>query len=164
ASAGAAVPTRLLNGTVAATTGSTATVSQSVGALTEEVVKAMFLSKLQLGAVSVAAVGLLALGAVAAYAWAYVPPDPPLHSGTGGVALSGRNITEQRDALRDTLLLLDKQFWEATSKHDIDTVRKLLADDCVFLVPNVSRWGKAEWLDHLRQVRSSDPHFGEMQF
>jgi uncharacterized protein (TIGR02246 family) len=162
-SVGAEVSARLLRGTVAAAMGS-ATVCPTIGALTEEVMKTMFLSKLQLGAVSVGAVGLLVLGAVAAYAWPYVPPDRPPHSETGGIALSGRNITEQRDALRDTLLLLDKQFWEATSKHDIDTVRKLLADDCIFLVPNLSRWGKAEWLEHLRQVRSSDPQFGEVQF
>jgi uncharacterized protein (TIGR02246 family) len=164
ASAGAAVPARLLSGTITTATGSAAAVSQSVSALTEEVMKAMFLSKLQLAAVSLAAAGLLAVGAVAAYGWPYVPPDRPPQWETGGIALSGRNVVEARDALRDTLLLLDKQFWEATSKHDIDTLKKLMADDCVFLVPNLSRWGKAEWLDHLRQVRSSDPQFGEVQF
>ena len=162
-SVGAAVSSGLLSGTVAAAKGALS-VCPTVGALTEEVVKAMFLSKLQLATVSLAAAGLLALGAVAAYAWPYVPPDRSPQFETGGIALSGRNVVEARDALRDTLLLLDKQFWEASSKHDIDTLKKLIADDCIFLVPNLSRWGKAEWLDHMRQVRSSDPQFGEVQF
>jgi hypothetical protein len=61
--------------------------------------------------------------------------------------------------LRDTLLVLDKQFWEATSRHDMDTLSKLLADDSVAFNPGGRHWNKNFTLKRYRETRHSNVKF-----
>jgi hypothetical protein len=66
-----------------------------------------------------------------------------------------------QDRLADTLILLDEQWWEAASRHDVDTLRKILADDWVGTAADGPRayWNKAKYLDNRRQTRSTDVTF-----
>jgi hypothetical protein len=63
--------------------------------------------------------------------------------------------------LADTLILLDKLWWEAASKHDVDTLGTILAEDWVGLTPDGSRpdWNKAMCLDYFRHHRHGDVKF-----
>jgi hypothetical protein len=57
--------------------------------------------------------------------------------------------------------LLDKQWWEAASRHDVDTMSKILADDWVGTTPNGPKadWNKARCLENCRQTRYTDVTF-----
>jgi RNA polymerase sigma factor (sigma-70 family) len=65
------------------------------------------------------------------------------------------------DRLADTLIVLDQQWWEAASRHDVDTMSRLLADDWVGTAADGPRayWDKARYLDNRRQTRSTDVTF-----
>lgn len=62
----------------------------------------------------------------------------------------------QKNRLADTLILLDKQWWEATSKNDVDTMSKILADDWVGTNPACSDWNKKNSLDFYRHARYAE--------
>jgi uncharacterized protein (TIGR03067 family) len=110
----------------------------------------MLLTKLKTVTGLCLAVVLVFLGTV----WAYrapaadkLPPSPP------------------KESLADTLILLDKQWWEAASKHDVDTLGKILADDWIgfdrgiFPSGDSPRWTKAASLQNYPRWR-----FTEVQF
>jgi ketosteroid isomerase-like protein/predicted DNA-binding protein (UPF0251 family) len=173
-SASAAVHSKLVTATVVAAIQPGVTVAPPVLSVSEQVVKAMFLTKLKLASVSLAAAVLIGLAALTAQAWPIIPADrsgartirpmsAPGIENIGGITVFDTGF-QPRDVLKDTLLLLDKQYWEAVSKADIDTLRKLMADDCVFLVPNLSRWDKATWLQHLAPGHTTLVKKGEPQF
>jgi hypothetical protein len=58
--------------------------------------------------------------------------------------------------LRDTILVLDKMWWEAASKHDLDTLDKLMADSFVGVGGNGHRWTKATLLEQHQSFRNYD--------
>jgi hypothetical protein len=60
--------------------------------------------------------------------------------------------------LRDTLLVLDQQFWEAASKHDVDTLGRLFAGDYSGLGTDDTRYTKSTLLESYRQFRYSPPN------
>jgi ketosteroid isomerase-like protein len=76
--------------------------------------------------------------------------------GYGGFAADKRREDGGSEMLRSTLLVLDKQVWEAMSSHDIDTLRKLFADDYTGLTPDGTRWTKAAILEQAARVRTGD--------
>jgi uncharacterized protein (TIGR03067 family) len=89
------------------------------------------------------AVALLVLGSVLGYR-----------------ALAADKTATPKDRLADTLILLDKQWWEAASKYDVDTMGKILADDWVALGPDpAADWTRAISLDYYRRVRISEVKF-----
>jgi RNA polymerase sigma factor (sigma-70 family) len=147
--ASACVPAAAVHCTIRAVTlvaaGSLVTprlVSARVAALAEGVIKTMLMTRIRNVLGLCLAVGLLTLGSVAGYrtlAAEKAPPEPP------------------KDKLADTLVLLDKQWWEAASKHDVDTLSKILADDWVG--PGGSNWTKAVSLDHYRRFRYTEVTF-----
>src|SRR6516162_7387258 len=55
--------------------------------------------------------------------------------------------------LRDTLLVLDQQFWEAASKHDVETLGRLFASDYLGLGTDGTRFTKPALLEQHRQFR-----------
>ncbi len=69
------------------------------------------------------------------------PPEPP---------------PAEHEKLCDTLLVLDKQFWEAASKHDVETLGRLFADDFLGFGWDGTRWTKSALLDQHRQRRLGD--------
>jgi RNA polymerase sigma factor (sigma-70 family) len=60
------------------------------------------------------------------------------------------------DNLRDTLLVLDQQFWQAAAKHDVETLGRLLANDYFGLGTDDTRYTKRTLLESYRQFRSTD--------
>jgi RNA polymerase sigma factor (sigma-70 family) len=121
--ASASMPKPVLISTIKAVTSAaagraaTGLASAGAGALAEGVVKAMLISKLKATTgLCLALTLLLGIGVAVgrrAPAADRVPPAPP------------------KENLADTLILLDKQLWEATSNYDVETVGKILADDWI---------------------------------
>jgi RNA polymerase sigma factor (sigma-70 family) len=110
--------------------------STRVAALTEGVLKAMLVTKLRTALPVCLMLGLVLFGGMFAYSTSAADQDPaPASAGVD-------------DRLADTLILLDKLWWEAASKHDVETLSKLLADDWV-----CGGWKKAASLAHYRQAR-----------
>jgi RNA polymerase sigma factor (sigma-70 family) len=149
ARATAGVPEALAAGTVRAAMRTAAgqaaaagLISAHVAALTEGVIQIMSLAKMKTSLFVVLAVGaMLTAGGVLA--------QRPAESGQ---AASPAN----RGSLRDTLLELDQQMWEARAKHDTDTLGRLLADDFLGLGHDGTRWTRSALLAHYKQIRTSD--------
>jgi ketosteroid isomerase-like protein len=120
-------------------------ISARVAALTEGVLKAMFLTKLKAATgLCLAVVVLLLLGVVLTYR----------------APAADKATATSDDKLCDTLLVLDKQWWEAASKYDVDTLDKILADDFVGFVPYGGiHWNKAKALDRYRKGRYTEVKF-----
>ncbi len=119
-------------------------VAAPVAALTEGVPKAMLLTRtravLAMGLVVVA----LMLGGTVGY-----------HT----LAADKAAAEPPRDRLADTLIVLDKQLWEATSKYDVDTFDKILADDWTGFNAAGPTWTRAFSLDHYRHWRYTEVKF-----
>jgi RNA polymerase sigma factor (sigma-70 family) len=127
----------------------TGAVAARVAHLTEGVLKTMLLTRAKSALGIGLVVGLLMLGSVFGYhTFAADKPAPP-----------------PKDRLADTLILLDKQWWEAASKHDVDTLSKILADDWVGFDRGVSPspdsppWTKAASLKNYRGWRFTEVKF-----
>jgi hypothetical protein len=58
--------------------------------------------------------------------------------------------------LRDTILVLDDHFWEAASRHDVETLRRLFADDYTGIGSDGTKWTKAAMLEQHRTARVGD--------
>jgi RNA polymerase sigma factor (sigma-70 family) len=148
--ASASVPASLMSSTFKATgllavgqiAGAT---SDQVAAITEGVLKAMLLSKIKTVLGICLVVGLLALGGVFGY---------------GILAADKVAPAPAKDRLADTLILLDKQWWEAASNYDVDTLAKILANDWEgFNATGPLRWTKADSLDRYRRGRYTEVKF-----
>jgi RNA polymerase sigma factor (sigma-70 family) len=117
--------------------------SVRAAALLEGVMKAMLMTKLKTALGVCLGVGLL-LGGVFGYRalpGVRAAPEPP------------------RDRLADTLILLDRQWWEAASRYDVDTLGKILDEDWVGFNADGPRWTKAVGLDRYRRGRYTEVEF-----
>jgi RNA polymerase sigma factor (sigma-70 family) len=153
--ASAAVPQSVTASTITAVTrvaagrAATGVVSVQVALLLEGVMKAMLMIKLKTALWACLGVGLL-LGVVFGYR-----PLPDAHAAAEAA----------KDRLADTLVLLDKQWWEAASRYDVDTLSKILAEDWVGFdrgiapSPDRPRWTKAASLENYRRWRFTDVQF-----
>jgi RNA polymerase sigma factor (sigma-70 family) len=124
----------------------TGAISVKAVALTEGVLKAMLMTKVKAVLGIGLVLGFLMLGSAFGYrtlAADKTAPEPP------------------QDRLADTLILLDKQWWEAASRHDVDTINKIVADDWVAINPDDPKadLNKARHLDERRQRRTTDVTF-----
>jgi RNA polymerase sigma factor (sigma-70 family) len=135
----ACVPAAALSATIKTVrllaAGQAGAVAARVATLTEGVLKAMLLTKAKTALGIGLVVGLLMLGTVFGYhtlAADKRAPEPP------------------KDRLADMLILLDKQLWQATSSHDVETIGKILADDWDCQKP---KWTKADSLELYKQHR-----------
>jgi RNA polymerase sigma factor (sigma-70 family) len=117
-------------------------ISAGAASLTDEVLKAMLMTKIKAALGACLAVGILALASV--FGYQAVAADKP------APAKSDNN------KLRDTILVLDKMWWEAAFKHDVDTLDKLMADNFVGLGSNGVRWTKATMLEQHQNYRNYD--------
>jgi hypothetical protein len=114
-------------------------ISAPVAVLVEGVLKAMQTSKLK-AALAICLVAVLAVGGTCGYhslATADEAPPKPAPQAPP-------------DRLADMLILLDKQLWQATSSHDVETIGRILADDWDCQKP---RWTKADHLEMYKQHR-----------
>ncbi len=143
--ASAGVPAAVMSTTIKAATllaarQAAGEISAHVAALTEGVLKAMLMTKIRtvLGVCLVFAV--LMFGSVIGYRTFAADKTQP---------------APRKDRLEDTLILLDKQWWEAASKYDVDTLSKILAEDWV-CNPIGAHWTKAISLDHYRRSRYTE--------
>src|SRR6516162_7253383 len=62
----------------------------------------------------------------------------------------------QSGRLRDTILVLDDHFWEAASRHDVESLTRLFADDYYGIGNDGTRWTKATILEQHRAARLGD--------
>jgi RNA polymerase sigma factor (sigma-70 family) len=119
---------------------------QSVAsAVAEGVLKTMLLTKLKnlvIGSVTVALV--LALGSAVGHRL---------------MADDRTSVEAKAGNLRDTILVLDQQFWEAAAKHDVETLGRLFASDYLGLGNDGIRWTKPALLDQHRQFRLAERKF-----
>jgi hypothetical protein len=116
--------------------------SAHVAALTQGVLKTMFVTKLRTVTALCLTVGLvLMLGT----GWGY-----------STFAADKPKAEKQTDNLRDTLLVLDKQFWEAGAKHDVDTLNKLIAHDYLGIAADGTKFTKDATLHNYRAMRTAD--------
>lgn len=145
----AAVPSAVLTATIRAMTrvaagqAATTVLPARVAALMEGVLKSMFMTRLRTVLGICLAVALL-LGGVFGYC-----------------AFPGGNAAPEAagDRLADTLTLLDKQWWEATSRYDVDTLNKLLTEDYIAFNADGPRWTRAMTLDNYRKSRYTEVQF-----
>jgi RNA polymerase sigma factor (sigma-70 family) len=147
--ASAGVPPLVASSTIKAATllaagktAASAVIPANVAALTEGVLKAMLVTKLKTAAGLCLAIGLvLILGS----GWGY-----------STFAADKAPAEKERDKLRDTLLVLDQQFWEAGGKHDVDTLDKLVAHDFVSVAADGTKFNKEATLQNYRVMRTAD--------
>jgi uncharacterized protein (TIGR02246 family) len=135
-------------------------VSSQVAALTEGVLRAMFWSKLKIAAallLAMTAIGL-ATGGLSYAMWpAEQPDDFPVVEPRPRAGEAARPPKDADKRLRDTLLLLNKQWWDASANQDRDTFDKLLAEDYVGIAPSKEgRYTKAEILRSVTEGRVKD--------
>jgi hypothetical protein len=151
----AQVPAPLIGSTMKAVGG---TISASVAALTEGVLKAMFLTKLR-GTL----VGLIVVVAVLV---------------GGGHLLSTRAADKGKEliipiktdedkkdpdeAFNKEILQMEAKFWEAAMKFDADAMAKLYADDFV-AVSERGRSEKAACVEATRELRSANLRFRNVE-
>jgi RNA polymerase sigma factor (sigma-70 family) len=161
--ASAGVPAPLLSSTMRAMTLFAAgqavkvgALSARVAALTEGVIKAMFLTKLKNATVVLAVVAVLGLGASRVAYRARAEQDPNaaqsllLASFPPADAQQGP-LSKEDESLKNTLLALEKQVFEAMVEQDLDTYRKCYADEFV----GFSMEHRYTLADHLRGLRSA---------
>jgi hypothetical protein len=65
-------------------------------------------------------------------------------------------IAKEPVNLRSTILALDDLFWEAASRHDVETLSRLFADDYSGIDNDGTRWTKATMLDQHQMARLGD--------
>jgi RNA polymerase sigma factor (sigma-70 family) len=145
--ASAGVPIALVSATIKAASllaaGQAATagaISVKVAALSEGVLRTMLLKKFKAAAAYLAITLILMLGSA---------------MGFRTLAAENEPTNKEQGKLRDTLLVLDKQFWEASSKHDIETLNKLIAADYLGIGTN-QRWTKTALLQQHKDFRTGD--------
>jgi RNA polymerase sigma factor (sigma-70 family) len=117
--------------------------SQSVAsAVAEGVIKSMIIAKLKSLAVGFVTVAFaIALGSAVGHR----------------LMADDKTSTEAKAGnLRDTILVLDQQFWEAASKHDVQSLGRLFASDYSGLGTDDTRYTKPTLLESYRQFRYSD--------
>lgn len=116
-----------------------ATLPSAASALAEGVLKTMLLYKLKnlmIGILTVAVV--LTLGSTVGHRL---------------MADDKSSAEAKAGNLRDTILVLDQQFWEAASKHDVETLGRLFASDYFGLGTDGTRYTKPALMDQYRQFR-----------
>src|SRR6185295_7018248 len=64
-------------------------------------------------------------------------------------------LAPKEEKLRDTLLVLDQQFWEAASKHDVNTLDRLIAVNYTGIGGEGTHWNKQSILEQHRQFRTA---------
>jgi hypothetical protein len=154
--ASAGVPTAVVLRTIKAAglfaAGQTAAVgliSTKAAALTEGVLKAMFLSKLKIAVVAFLVIGTLGIGISAQSRWTLAADPPPAGSKS---SLPGQD----EGNLKETVLALEKRIWEAHAKQDVDVFKNLLADDYLGLDLNRNPYTKANALQYVSKYRVED--------
>jgi RNA polymerase sigma factor (sigma-70 family) len=164
APASACVPAGVLSSTIKAVTlvaagkAATGLISAQAALLTEAVMKAMLMSRLKsaLGACLIAA--LFLLGSV-------FGSGSPATNGSRAAASEKKSAADKAavrlcdDKLRDTLLVLDKQWWDAASSYDVDSLARLVADDYISFSPGGDHATKKTVLERCRLGRYIDVKF-----
>jgi RNA polymerase sigma factor (sigma-70 family) len=142
---------------VAAAQGATsAVISANVAALSEGVLQSMLLNKLKSGLAVLAVIAFIAALAGLALGSLGVSGRRTPHETKTAAATDKVPTDKGAQRIRDKILVLDNQFWEAASKHDLETLSKLVADDFVSLTPDGTRWTKAMLLEQHKRVRTGD--------
>jgi RNA polymerase sigma factor (sigma-70 family) len=145
----AGVPTSVVSSTIKAAglfatgqTGATGVISAKVAALTEGVLKAMFLHKTKsaVAVLTVIAATAMCAGGVLQRIQAQAPPPD---------SSSSSSLKQDEGNLKETVLALQKRIWEANARQDVIAMKNLLADDFAGLDKNGNPFDKG---DELRYV------------
>jgi hypothetical protein len=164
--ASASVPTSVVSSTIKAATLCAAGRAAAVGvipvqvaALTEGVLKAMFLNKL--GGVLVT---LALVVAVLAGGGGYLLPT---HAGGQGTGLTiplktGGESKSPDEDFNKAILAMEAKFWEAAMTFDADAMKGIYADDFTAFSER-GRSGKAANVEATKQFRSANPKFRDVE-
>jgi RNA polymerase sigma factor (sigma-70 family) len=127
-------------------------ISAPVAALTEGVVKGMFLTKLKVVTavlVTIAAAGLIGGGLVLSIRAAEGDATPP-------VVLRQATLANPEDeAFKKALLEMETRLWQAGARYDVEAMRQIYADDFLGVSP-LGRSDKAANLGATARVRTID--------
>src|SRR5262249_22156785 len=130
--------------------------SSRVVALTEGVLRAMFLSKLKGLLAAVLAVAVLGAGAgVLTYAPRAAEPPAKVEAPAEAKKAEPGPAPDTR-ALRATLLALEKKAWEAMQKRDFRALDRLTAEDYVAILDDGTRWTRTDLAKVLDDVHVKD--------
>jgi hypothetical protein len=154
----ASVPAAVIEATIETVTrvvagqAATGLISARVAILVEGVIKMMLLAKLKTTFGACLVIGLLlglglAYRTLAADRAPAAPPEKPAPAADKAAPVLCDNN------LRDTLLVLDKQQWDAASSHDVDTLAKILAPDLIIFSPTGQHWNRERYLQRCRESR-----------
>jgi RNA polymerase sigma factor (sigma-70 family) len=119
-------------------------ISANVAALTNGVLKTMFLHKIKkfmVALVVLAAVGLCASGLLQVTQ----AQAPPADSSKAGLS------RQAEGNLKETVLALQKRIWEANAKQDVAAMKNLLASDFTGLDKNGNPFDRGEELQYVSQ-------------
>jgi RNA polymerase sigma factor (sigma-70 family) len=131
-----------------------AAVTSKVAVLTEGVLKAMLFTKLRIATVMVF-LSALVCGAAILTSNAQEGKKDPID--TKQEAAVPKQVKEDDDKLKETILALDDELWEGYTKSDLKVFEKYLAEDyhSIWQI-NDGKLDKAATLDHFKRNKYSD--------
>jgi RNA polymerase sigma factor (sigma-70 family) len=155
ANASACLPTSVVSSTIKAASlfaagqaAAPGVISVKVAALTEGVLKAMFLTKIKIATAVLLLLGALGIS-VSGLTHETLAADP---------AASNSARADRDDGnLKETVLALEKRIWEAHTKQDVNTFKNLLADDFAATDGSGRSYGKKDVLGWVASFRVLDP-------
>jgi RNA polymerase sigma factor (sigma-70 family) len=154
--ASAGVPTSLVSSTVktvtlfAAGQAAAGLFSAPVAALTEGVIRTMFLSKHKIAVAALLLIGALGVGVRGLTRITLAADTPPAAARSAATGRDDGNVKE-------TVLALEKRVWEAHTTRDLNAVKALLADDYWGMDTRGRTETKASNLDWMANFRAVDP-------
>jgi hypothetical protein len=131
-------------------------ISAKAAALTEGVLKTMFLSKLNVAVVAFLVIGTLGIG-ISAQTRRTLATDPPPAGSKSALS------SQDEGNLKETVLALDKRIWEAHARQDVDVFKNLLAEDFVGLDIFQHPYTKASVLEWVSRFCSFDASMSDVK-
>src|SRR5262249_39002313 len=119
-------------------------ISAKAAALTEGVLKTMFLSKLKIAVIAFLVIGTLGIGIGAQTRRTLAAEPPPAAS------KSAPHIQDEGN-IKETVLALQKRIWEANAKQDVTAMKNLLADDFAGLDKHGNPFDKTDELYYVSE-------------
>src|SRR5579871_3589516 len=150
--ASASVPASVVSSTIkaaslfAAGQAATGAISAKVAALTEGVLKAMLLTKIKL-VTALIFVLVLTCGAGMLASHAQGGKNNPAPA---------KGVKDESEKLKETLLELDKQMWDASTKGDTKVMKSLMAEDYLSIWAIDDRTDKTAALETAKRYRYSE--------
>jgi RNA polymerase sigma factor (sigma-70 family) len=156
AAASACLPATLVTSTIRAAKLGARTISPRIAALAEGVLKTMVWAKLKTGTAVLMAVAIGLAGGVAC--WQSFASAGESGGETTSATFAEEGPKPATDNLAETLLALNKHFWDIIARGDGKELAKFLADDFVS-ISVLGRFGKSDFVTACPRLRLADARF-----